>query len=84
LTYYQFKYNNINNNNNNYVEIPIIGVLPIKFKINLFLEKINQNFNDYTLLQKNIKNVSNNILMYTNKVSDDVEYYLKNNNNNYI
>ena len=82
ITYYQFKYNENSNNLGKYIEIPIIGILPIKLVFIFFLEQINKNNHnnkkyDTNILNNSINNVTKIILNNSNKNSYDVEIYLK-------
>ena len=84
VVYYQFKNNNKEITiNGKYVEIPIIGILPIKIMPQFFLEKIykdcRSNIYDTLIMNSSIKNVTNIILNNTNnRNSIDVELYFKN------
>ena len=83
ITYYQFKYNESNHKNiGKYIELPIIGILPIKLVVKFFLEKIskehhNNKMYDTLILNNSINNVTNIILNNSNRNSHDVELYLK-------
>ena len=84
ITYYQFKYNENNHIGlGKYIEIPLIGILPIKLVPIFFLAKINKEYNnnnkiyDTNILNNSINNVTNIILNNTNRNSYDVDAYLK-------
>ena len=83
ITFYQFKYNEKNNYaTGKYIELPIIGILPIKLVPKFFLEQIskeyyNNKIYDTIILNNSINNVTNIILNNLNKNSYDVETYLK-------
>ena len=84
ITYYQFKYNENNHIGlGKYIEIPLIGILPIKLVPKFFLEKINKEYHnsnkfyDTNILNNSITNVTNIILNNTNRNSYEVEAYLK-------
>jgi len=95
LVYYQFQVTDSLHNmcSSQYLEIPIIGILPINFEEILWLRKINnksQQFNNigYTLnehpcefkqiLFKSIENVDQFILKQNNKISYDYKVFLNN------
>ena len=83
ITFYQFKYNENNHIGlGKFIEIPLIGILPIKLVPKFFLEKINKEYNinkiyDTNILNNSINNVTNIILNNTNRNSYDVDAYLK-------
>ena len=83
ITYYQFKYNESSHINlGKYIELPIIGILPIKFVVKFFLEKISKEYHnnkmyDTLIINNSINNVTNIILNNSNRNSYDVELYLK-------
>ena len=83
INYYRFKINEERiTYSNKYIDIPIIGMLPLKFNHKFFLEKINKdyhnnnNISDIMIVNRLIQNVTNNILQNGNGNSIDVEYYL--------
>ena len=83
INYYKFKINEERiTHNNKYIDIPVIGMLPLKFNQKFFLEKINKdyhnnnNIQDYMIVNRLIQNVTNNIIPNGNGNSFDVEYYL--------
>ncbi len=83
INYYRFKINEERiTYSNKYIDIPIIGILPLKFNHKFFLEKINKeninnnNLSDIMIVNRLIQNVTNNILQNGNGNSIDVEYYL--------
>jgi hypothetical protein len=83
INYYRFKINEERiTHNNKYIDIPVIGMLPLKFNQKFFLEKINKdyhnnnNIQDYMIVNRLIQNVTNNIIPNGNGNSFDVEYYL--------
>ena len=86
INYYKFKINEERiGYKNKYIDIPIIGMLPLKFNQKFFLEKINKeytinnntnNITDVMIVNRLIQNVTNNILQNGNGNSIDVEYYL--------
>ena len=83
INYYRFKINEERiTHNNKYIDIPVIGMLPLKFNQKFFLEKINKdyhnnnNIQDYMIVNRLIQNVTNNIISNGNGNSFDVEYYL--------
>jgi hypothetical protein len=83
ITYYQFKYSEDNHIGlGKYIELPVIGILPIKLVPKFFLEQINKDqFNnliyDTIILNNSINNVTSIILNNSNRNSYDVEVYLK-------
>jgi len=83
INYYRFKINEERiTHNNKYIDIPVIGMLPLKFNQKFFLEKINKdyhnnnNIQDYMIVNRLIQNVTNNMIQNGNGNSIDVEYYL--------
>jgi hypothetical protein len=58
LTYYQFNLNNhiIPSNNKDYIEIPIIGILPIKFENKIFLSSIKRSLPNNLYMPNNFYN----------------------------
>ena len=84
INYYRFKINEERiTYTNKYIDIPIIGMLPLKFNHKFFLEKINKdymnnnnNISDVMIVNRLIQNVTNNIIQNGNGNSIDVEYYL--------
>ena len=83
INYYRFKINEERiTHNNKYIDIPVIGMLPLKFNQKFFLEKINKdyhnnnNIQDYMIVNRLIQNVTNNIMQNGNGKSIDEEYYL--------
>ena len=83
INYYRFKINEERiAYSNKYIDIPIIGILPLKLNHKFFLEKINKeyinnnNLSDIMIVNKLIQNVTNNIIQNGNGNSIDVEYYL--------
>ena len=83
INYYRFKINEERiTHNNKYIDIPVIGMLPLKFNQKFFLEKINKdyhnnnNIQDYMIVNRLIQNVTNNMIQNGNGISIDVEYYL--------
>jgi hypothetical protein len=82
VNYYQFKINEERNTyGNKYVDIPLIGILPLKFNHEFFLENINNdnygnNNADIMIVNRLAQNVTNNCLKNNNENSIDVEYYL--------
>ena len=84
VNYYQFKLNEERNIfSNKYIDIPLIGILPLKFNHIFFLEKINKecynsnNISDIMIVNRLIQNVTNNFIQNNNgSNSIDVEYYL--------
>ena len=63
-----------------YVDIPLIGILPLKFNHEFFLENINKenygNNADIMIVNRLAQNVTNNCIKNNNENSIDVEYYL--------
>ena len=83
ISYYQFKFSEESLNKQSlYGEIPIIGILPIKFIHKYFLERISKNYigkvYDPLILKSSLENVNTIVLNNANRTSLDVEYYLKN------
>lgn len=83
ITYYQFKFSEESLSKQSlYGEIPIIGILPIKFLHKYYLERISKNYigiiYDTMILKSSLENVNNIVLKNANRTSIDVEYYLKN------
>ena len=84
VNYYQFKLNEERNIfSNKYIDIPLIGILPLKFNHIFFLEKINKecynsnNISDIMIVNRLIQNVTNNFIKNNNGGNSiDVEYYL--------
>ena len=84
VNYYQFKINEERKTSNNkYIDIPLIGILPLKFNNKFFLEKINKecynnnNISDAMIVNRLIQNVTSNFIQNNNgNNSIDVEYYL--------
>ena len=86
VNYYQFKINEERKIfSNKYVDIPLIGILPLKFNHVFFLEKINKecynsnnnNISDIMIVNRLIQNVTNNFIQNNNGGNSiDVEYYL--------
>ena len=92
INYYRFKINEERiTHTNKYIDIPIIGMLPLKFNHKFFLEKINKehinnnnnnNITDVMIVNRLIQNVTNNIIQNGNGNSIDVEYYYQQIKNN--
>ena len=83
ITYYQFKFSEESLSKQSlYGEIPVIGILPIKFLHKYYLERISKNYigiiYDTMILKSSLENVNNIVLKNANRTSIDVEYYLKN------
>ena len=84
INYYRFKINEERITfTNKYIDMPIIGVLPLKFNHKFFLETINKdyinnsnNVSDVMIVNRLIQNVTNNIIQKGNCNCIDVEYYL--------
>ena len=85
VNYYQFKINEERKIfSNKFIDIPLIGVLPLKFNHVFFLEKINKecynsnnNISDIMIVNRFIQNVTNNLIQNNNGANSiDVEYYL--------
>ena len=83
INYYKFKINEERiTYSNKYIDIPVIGILPLKLNHKFFLEKIikdymnNNNISDIMTVNRLIQNVTNNLLQNGNGNSFDVEYYL--------
>jgi hypothetical protein len=87
VNYYQFKINEERKIfSNKYIDIPLVGILPLKFNHKFFLEKINKeyynnnssnnNISDVMIVNSLIQNVTNNFIIQGNNNSIDVEYYL--------
>ena len=84
INYYRFKINEERiTYSNKYIDVPIIGILPLKLNHKFFLEKINKeyinnnnNLSDMMIVNRLIQNVTNNILQNGNGNCIDVEYYL--------
>ena len=87
VNYYQFKINEERKTfSNKYIDIPLVGILPLKFNHKFFLEKINKeyynnnssnnNISDVMIVNSLIQNVTNNFIIQGNNNSIDVEYYL--------
>ena len=85
VNYYQFKINEERKiGNNKYIDIPLIGMLPLKFNHKFFLEKINKEYHsnnndisDVMIFVKSLaQNVTNNFIQSNSEHSIDVEYYL--------
>ena len=84
INYYRFKINEERiTYTNKYIDMPIIGVLPLKFYHKFFLETINKNYinnsnniSDVMIVNRLIQKVTNNIIQNGNDNSIDVEYYL--------
>ena len=83
VNYYQFKINEeMNNSGKKFIDIPLIGMLPLKFNHAFFLEKINKgnyinnNLTDIMIVNKLVQNVINNLMQNNGENSIDVEYYL--------
>ena len=87
INYYQFKINEERKIfSNKYIDIPLVGILPLKFNHKFFLEKINKeyynnnssnnNISDVMIVNSLIQNVTNNFIIQGNNNSIDVEYYL--------
>ena len=83
INYYRFKINEERiTYTNKFIDIPIIGMLPLKFNHKFFLETINKdymnnnNLYDVMMVNRLIQNVTNNIIQNGNSNSIDVEYYL--------
>ena len=83
INYYRFKINEERiTHSNKYIDMPIIGVLPLKLNHKFFLETINKNYinnsnniSDVMIVNRLIQNVTNNIIQKGNDNSIDVEYY---------
>lgn len=90
INYYRFKINEERiTYTNKYIDIPIIGMLPLKFNHKFFLETINKdymknsnNISDVMMVNRLIQNVTNNILQNGNNNNIDVEYYYQQIKNN--
>ena len=83
ITYYQFKYSEESlAKQTKYVEIPIIGILPIKCATKFYLERISLNqvskSYDTLILKSSLENVNNLVLSNSSRTSVDVDYYFKN------
>ena len=83
INYYKFKINEERiTYSNKYIDIPTIGILPLKFNHKFFLEKINKdyinnnNISDIMTVNRLIQNVTNNFIQNSGGNSFDVEYYL--------
>ena len=85
VNYYQFKLNEERKIfSNKYIDIPLVGILPLKFNHIFFLEKINKecynsnnNISDIMIVNRLIQNVTNNFIQNNNGGNSiDVEYYL--------
>ena len=85
VNYYQFKINEERKIlSNKYIDIPLIGILPLKLNHKFFLEKINKecynsnnNISDIMIVNRFIQNVTNNFIQNNNGGNSiDVEYYL--------
>ena len=83
VNYYQFKINEERNTfANKYIDIPLIGLLPLKFDHKFFLEKINKenynnnNISDIMIVNRLVQNVTDNFIKNNGDNSIDVEYYL--------
>ena len=83
INYYKFKINEERiTYSNKYIDIPTIGILPLKFNHKFFLEKINKdninnnNISDIMTVNRLIQNVTNNFIQNGSGNSFDVEYYL--------
>ena len=87
VNYYQFKINEERKIfSNKYIDIPLVGILPLKFNHKFFLEKINKEYynnnssnnsiSDVMIVNSLIQNVTNNFIIQGNNNSIDVEYYL--------
>ena len=85
VNYYQFKINEERKIlSNKYIDIPLIGILPLKLNHKFFLEKINKecynsnnNISDIMIVNRLIQNVTNNFIQNNNGGNSiDVEYYL--------
>ena len=84
VNYYQFKINGERKIfSNKYIDIPLIGMLPLKFNHKFFMEKINKEYHnnsdisDVMIIVKSlIQNVTNNFIQSNAEHSIDVEYYL--------
>ena len=74
VNYYQFKINEERKIfGNKYIDIPLIGILPLKFNHVFFLEKIskecynsNNNISDIMIVNRLIQNVTNNFIQNNN------------------
>ena len=90
INYYRFKINEERiTYTNKYIDIPIIGMLPLKFNHKFFLETINKdymknsnNISDVMMVNRLIQNVTNNILQNGSNNNIDVEYYYQQIKNN--
>ena len=82
VNYYQFKINEERNSfGNKYIDIPLIGILPLKFNHEFFLKNISKdnygnNNADIMIVNRLAQNVTNNFVQNNNENSIDVEYYL--------
>ena len=81
VNYYQFQLNEERNLfGNKYVNIPLIGMLPLTFNHKFFLEKINKenynNISDMIIVNRLTQNVMSNFVKNNSENSIDVEYYL--------
>ena len=87
VNYYQFKINEEKNIfGNKYIDIPLIGILPLKFNHKFFLEKINKekysnNISDIMIVNRFAQNITNNFVKNNSENSIDVEFYLNHQNN---
>jgi hypothetical protein len=78
LVYYQFQTSNSNTKtlfNNisqikNFVEVPVIGILPIKFENKIFMNPINKSMNSY-MRNMNMMNNNSNYLIVKNLIVSD-------------
>ena len=84
INYYRFKINEERiTYTNKFIDIPIIGMLPLYFNHKFFLETINKDFinnsnniSDVMIVNRLIQIVTNSIIQNGNGNSIDVEYYL--------
>ena len=84
VNYYQFKINEERKiASNKYIDIPLVGMLPLKFNHKFFMEKINKeyhNSNDISdvmiIVKSLVQNATNNFVQSNSAHSIDVEYYL--------
>ena len=84
INYYRFKINEERiTYSNKFIDIPIIGMLPLYFNQKFFLETINKDFinnsnniSDIMIVNRLIQIVTNSVIQNGNGNSIDVEYYL--------
>jgi hypothetical protein len=68
LVYYQFNLDEmaLENNNSDFTEVPIIGILPIKFENKVFLQLINKNTQMNVNINYNMNMNNNNYMILKN------------------